>query len=655
MIADSPAPAVNVPIVVTGSGNVGKVVVKVRANHTFVGDVEFSLVHPDGTVVLLSDNRGGSGDNFGTGANDCSGTKTVFDDGAATAIAAGTAPFAGTFRPDGALSALNGKPIAGTWNIRVQDTAATDFGTLFCADIEVYGLECCTGGGGNTAPGITALGPLARVAGAAGTVSPLATVTDVQDAPGTLTVTQIAGGTATGITTTAITNTAGAITANVAAACAATSGTVRFQVTDSGALSSTADLTVNVTGGVNTTITAPASACQNATGLAASVPAGPMGTTYTWTINNGGTITGGQGTNAITFSVAAATPVQLGVTVVSGGCNGSSTKNVVVNAPPSATITAPAAVCAASTGNPASGPNAGMGATYVWTATGGTITGGQGTNAITFTATAAAPGPVALGVTVTASGCNGTGNVNVPVTALPTAPTITGNTNLCVGGGLTLTASAGYTSYLWSKDGNPIVGQTAQTYTKSGLVAGDAGLYRVQGVLSGCTSADSAPTTVVVSGTCPAPTVTVVSPICAGMVGGKDITITGTGFQPGATVKLIGTTATNVVVVSSTQITCKAGARAAGAALQGDVLVTNPDAQFGKLVDGFFYAVRGDANNNGSVTGADSFYLNQAIFLGGPAPATLCNGDANSSNATTGADSFFLNLFIFLGGPPPGP
>jgi hypothetical protein len=139
------------------------------------------------------------------------------------------------------------------------------------------------------------------------------------------------------------------------------------------------------------------------------------------------------------------------------------------------------------------------------------------------------------------------------------------------------------------------------------------------------------------------------------MVGGKDITITGTGFQPGATVKLIGTTATNIVVVSSTQITCKAGARAAGSALPGVVLVTNPDAQFGKLVDGFFYAVRGDANNNGSITGADAFYLNQAIFLGGSAPATLCNGDANSSNATTGADYFFLNLHIFLGGPPPGP
>ena len=42
--------------------------VKVRANHTFDGDIVFQLVGPDGTIVPLVTNRGGSGDNFGSGS-----------------------------------------------------------------------------------------------------------------------------------------------------------------------------------------------------------------------------------------------------------------------------------------------------------------------------------------------------------------------------------------------------------------------------------------------------------------------------------------------------------------------------------------------------------------------------------------------------------
>ena len=126
-----------IPIVVTDSGPVGDVNVSVRLNHTFDGDLVLSLVAPDGTTVLLSNNRGAGGDNFGSGANDCSGTPTVFDDSAATAISAGTAPFAGSFRPDGLLSALTGREMNGTWKLRIADTAGADSGTAFCAKLEL--------------------------------------------------------------------------------------------------------------------------------------------------------------------------------------------------------------------------------------------------------------------------------------------------------------------------------------------------------------------------------------------------------------------------------------------------------------------------------------------------------------------------------------
>ncbi|HMJ63879.1 MAG TPA: hypothetical protein VK615_00905, partial [Candidatus Binatia bacterium] len=79
--------------------------------------------------------------------------------------------------------------------------------------------------------------------------------------------------------------------------------------------------------------------------------------------------------------------------------------------PPDATVTAPAAVWANSTGNTASVPSA-VGATYAWTITGGAITAGQGTPQITWSAGSA--GSVNLGATVT-RGCSSIGSAVVSV------------------------------------------------------------------------------------------------------------------------------------------------------------------------------------------------------------------------------------------------
>lgn len=150
---------VEVPITITDTGVVDDVNVLVRLNHTFDGDLDIQLVHPDGTVVTLSDNRGGAGDNFGTGANDCSGTHTVFDDSAAVSIAGGVAPFTGSFIPEQPLAALNGKPLAGIWKLRVTDTANLDTGTIGCFQLQLRKRErlCCPFTGG--IPSIAAAPP----------------------------------------------------------------------------------------------------------------------------------------------------------------------------------------------------------------------------------------------------------------------------------------------------------------------------------------------------------------------------------------------------------------------------------------------------------------------------------------------------------------
>lgn len=96
----------------------------VGLDHTFVGDLVISLVSPQGTVVLLSGNRGSQGNNL---------CNTVFSDGAAasiTTVTSGQAPFTGTFSPESPLAAFNGQNPNGTWFLRVLDNANGDVGNV---------------------------------------------------------------------------------------------------------------------------------------------------------------------------------------------------------------------------------------------------------------------------------------------------------------------------------------------------------------------------------------------------------------------------------------------------------------------------------------------------------------------------------------------
>jgi hypothetical protein len=131
------------------------------------------------------------------------------------------------------------------------------------------------------------------------------------------------------------------------------------------------------------------------------------------------------------------------VTVTTSGCSSapSAAKVVTVNPNPNATITAPGSAVSGTTNNSASVANAGVGATYAWTISGGTITAGAGTPGVTFTAGAA--GTLTLNVTVTTSaGCSDAKSANVNVTAgsvtvtsvSPVAGTIAGGSSITING-----------------------------------------------------------------------------------------------------------------------------------------------------------------------------------------------------------------------------
>ncbi len=109
------------PITVTHAGSVLDVNVTVDITHPSAGELEVYLISPSGRRVELFTGVGGTGDNFRV---------TTLDDEALTPITAGTAPFNGTFRPEGLLSAFDGEPAQGTWRLEIRDGARPNKGKL---------------------------------------------------------------------------------------------------------------------------------------------------------------------------------------------------------------------------------------------------------------------------------------------------------------------------------------------------------------------------------------------------------------------------------------------------------------------------------------------------------------------------------------------
>ena len=159
----------------------------------------------------------------------------------------------------------------------------------------------------------------------------------------------------------------------------------------------------------------------------------------------------------------------------------------------------PAATCANSTGNTASGP-AGE-TSYAWSITNGTIT--SATNIQTITYTAGASGVVGLQVNIVEpGGCRKTASTNVTINPLPTTPTISGTLTFCAGDNTTLTSDSA-SGNQWYLNGGIMNGETNQN-----LVVTAAGSYTVQVTDgNGCVSAMSAASVVTQNNPPPVPTI----------------------------------------------------------------------------------------------------------------------------------------------------
>jgi hypothetical protein len=258
------------------------------------------------------------------------------------------------------------------------------------------------------------------------------------------------------------------------------------------------------------------------------------------------------------------------VTVTDGTCTSSVSAATTVTAAslPDATITAPSAIAAGGSGS-ASVADAGAGATYAWVLGNGTITGGQGTRSITFTAGAA--GTLTLDVTVTSgAGCTDAKQASVNVTVA--APSIT-ITNVTPGAA-------------------SVVGGTPIVITGTGFQSGAT--VSVGGV--------AATSVVVVSAT----QITAVTPAHA--PGSVSVTVT----NPDAS----AFTLAGALVIA--QLFDANGDHAVD---PSDIFyLVNYLFTAGPAPRGAVGMLSGDGNGDGVVDPADIFYLVNYLFTGGPAP-----------------------------------
>jgi len=213
-----------------------------------------------------------------------------------------------------------------------------------------------------------------------------------------------------------------------------------------------AQLLVTMNSPAAPTLAGPASVCVNIPGNVYTTQAG-MGN-YVWNVSAGGVITAGGTTSSNTITV---TWTYTGTGIVSvnynnaAGCPSLSPAvyNVTVHALPAPSINGPNPACTIIPSYYTT--QAGM-TSYTWSiSSGGLITAGAGTNAITVTWNTTGAQSVSVDYS-NANGCTAAAPVSYPVTVnQTTVPTITGPNDVCVNSGYhTYTTQTGMTAYNWA-------------------------------------------------------------------------------------------------------------------------------------------------------------------------------------------------------------
>jgi hypothetical protein len=258
---------------------------------------------------------------------------------------------------------------------------------------------------------------------------------------------------------------------------AAGAGTLQVTetITSTGCVTTTLPYSVSINSNPTPLITGLNAVCANQSAVTYTSP-NIIVDTYAWSVI-GGTIASGGGTSAITvnWGPAGAGTVQLTQTAAGSLCPTTTPLfNVTINPNPAPSISGSNAVCANSLGVAYSTP-AIAGRTYLWTVTGGTISGSATNNTVSVNWGNGAAGTLQVSETITSTSCQLTTPVyNVTINPNP-APVISGPLSACANqaGVIYTTPNVGGNTYFWTiSSGTITAGQNTNQITVTWGVAG---------------------------------------------------------------------------------------------------------------------------------------------------------------------------------------
>jgi len=136
---------IDVPISHPGAPTLSivEVTLALDIQHTFLGDLTFTLTSPQGTSSVLVDRIGAGDSTFGCGFGSVTEIfQVTLDDSASAMLPVNQAdcpdtPITGTFTTGGALGAFNGQDPDGDWVLNINDNAGGDAGMLNSATLTV--------------------------------------------------------------------------------------------------------------------------------------------------------------------------------------------------------------------------------------------------------------------------------------------------------------------------------------------------------------------------------------------------------------------------------------------------------------------------------------------------------------------------------------
>jgi len=239
-------------------------------------------------------------------------------------------------------------------------------------------------------------------------------------------------------------------------------------------------------------IIGPATTCQDTGGITYSTEPGM--TAYIWTISQGGTITGGSGTNAVTINWNAFGTQYVSVNYTNTlGCTAliPSLKTIIVNQSPAPTIAGPDEACLNATVNYATESGKAL---YNWSVgNGGVILSGLSTSMVVVKWIQAGNHTITVNYTDPATGCVAGIPGTMSVMALPApVPAISGPSVVCAGPSVfSYSTEPGMTSYAWvvSSGGTITSGAGTNSISVVWTVAGSQFIGVSYTDILGCNSA----------------------------------------------------------------------------------------------------------------------------------------------------------------------